>query len=132
MKNHSLGLLILRLSIGILMLFHGIAKIFNGIDGVVSMLENNGLPGFFAFGVYIGEVVAPLLLVLGFRARIAAFLLVMNMLVIVFIAHPDQILSLNQFGAWALELSGLYLFGALTIIFTGAGQYALSSQNRWD
>ncbi|MBS3807161.1 MAG: DoxX family protein [Bacteroidales bacterium] len=132
MKNYNTGLLILRLSIGILMLFHGVDKILNGIEGIENMLETKGIPTFLAFGVYIGEVIAPVLLVIGFRARIAALLLTINMLVIIFIAHPSQILSLNQFGAWALELSGLYLFGALAIIFTGSGRYALSHKNMWD
>lgn len=131
-RNHNAALLILRLSIGVLMLLHGIDKIFHGIDSIVDMMKEIGMPGSFAYGVYIGEVLAPLLLIIGFRARIAAMLLVMNMLVIIFIAHPGQIFELNQHGAWALELPGLYLSGTLAVIFTGGGRYAISSKNRWD
>jgi len=132
MKNQNLGLLILRLALGILMLFHGISKLINGIDGIENMLDDQGIPGFFAFGVYLGEIVAPLLLVVGYRTKIAALLLFANMLVILFIAHPNELLTLNNHGAWSLELPGLYLLGSLALIFTGGGQYALSSGNRWD
>ncbi len=56
MKNNDLGLLILRLSIGILMLFHGISKMIYGIDFIEGLMSSKGLPGFFAYGVYVGVI----------------------------------------------------------------------------
>ncbi|MEX1000701.1 MAG: DoxX family protein [Crocinitomicaceae bacterium] len=132
MKNQSLGILIIRLSLGILMLLHGIAKLSQGVAGIENMLESKGIPGFVAYGVYIGEVIAPLLLIVGYRTRIAAILLFLNMLVIVFIAHPENLLSVSSHGGWKMELAGLYLFGSLALIFMGGGDYALSSKNKWD
>lgn len=132
MNNKNLGLLIIRLALGILMLFHGISKFIHGIDGIENMLNDKGIPEIFAYGVYVGEIAAPLLLVVGYRTRIAALLFFANMLVILFIAHPNELLTLNSHGAWSLELPGLYLFGSLSLFFTGAGRYAFSSGNRWD
>lgn len=132
MKNFNAGILILRLSIGLLMLLHGIHKLINGVEGVKNILADKGIPEIFAYGVYLGEFVAPLLIILGFRTRIAALLLISNMLVIIFIAHPEQIFMLTKSGGWKLELQGLFLFGALALFFTGGGAYAVSSKSRWD
>ncbi|MFO7933423.1 MAG: DoxX family protein [Bacteroidales bacterium] len=132
MKNKDLGLLLIRLAVGILLLMHGINKIFHGIEGVKNTIGDTGIPELFAYGVYIGEVIAPLMLALGFRTRIASLLVFANMLVIIFIAHPGDIFSLSGSGAWELELQGLYLLGSLALFFTGGGKYALSSGNRWD
>lgn len=131
-RNMDVGLLILRISIGLMMLLHGIAKISHGVDGIAGMLEGFGLPGWIAFGVYMGEVVAPLLMMLGFRTRLASGVFLFNMLVILLIAHGSQLFSLSPMGGWVLELQGLYFFGALALFFTGGGKYALSSKNSWD
>ena len=132
MRNTDLGLLLIRLSVGWLMLFHGIAKMKHGVSGIEGMLESKGLPGFIAYGVYLGEVVAPILLIIGFRTRLAAIVFAVNMLVIMFIAHPENLTGFSSHGGWKLELAGLYLFGSLALIFTGGGKYALSSKSKWD
>lgn len=131
-RNMDVGLLILRVSIGVMMLLHGIAKISHGVDGIAGMMEGFGLPGWIAFGVYLGEVLAPLLMIVGFRTRLASAVFVVNMLVILLIAHGGQLLSLSPMGGWVLELQGLYFFGSLVLFFTGAGKYALSNRNSWD
>ena len=131
-KNNDLGLLILRLTLGGLMLFHGVAKLIHGISGIESMLSSKGLPSFFAYGVYVGEVLIPILLILGFRTRIAALIFAFNMLVAMFLAHAGDIFSLSKHGGWAVELIALFLFGAITLFFTGSGKYAFSTTNKWD
>lgn len=55
--HQDAGILLLRLTIGILLLFHGVAKIKHGVGWIVQMLQAAGLLGFIAYGVYIGEVV---------------------------------------------------------------------------
>ncbi len=134
MKNfqQNIGLLILRLSIGGLMLFHGIHKLINGVDGLVGMFSNMGLPGFVAYGVYIGEFLAPILIIIGYRTKLASLFVAATMLVATFAAHADDLLKIGDHGEWALELIGLYLFGSLSIFFLGAGKFALSSSNKWD
>jgi putative oxidoreductase len=131
-KNHNIGLLILRITLGVLMLFHGIAKITHGVEGIEGMISSIGLPSFLAYGVYIGEIIVPLLLIIGFRTRLAALVFAFNMLVALLLVHASDIFSLTKHGGWAVELIALYLFGAVALFFTGGGQYALSSNNKWD
>ena len=131
-KNIDLGLLILRLSVGALMLFHGVAKLMNGIAGIQGLLKSIGLPEFLAYGVYVGEIIMPLLLIIGFRTRISAVFIAITMLFVLFIAHGGDIFTLADHGGWAVELVGLYLFGAIALFFTGGGKYAVSSSNKWD
>lgn len=131
-KNYDLGLLILRISIGLLMLFHGIGKLQGGLGFIQGMLEAKGLPGFIAYGALVGEILAPLAILLGFRTRIAAAIFAFNMLVAVLMVHTAQFFGLNETGGWTLELQGLYFLGALALFFTGAGKLAISSSNNWD
>ena len=72
MKTHNIAMLLLRLAVGGMMLFHGIGKLQHGIDGIVTQVLAHGLPRAFAYGVYVGEVVAPLAVVLGLFTRPAA------------------------------------------------------------
>lgn len=132
MKNKDLGLLILRVTLGILILLHGMSKFQHGVDGIAGLINSKGLPGFLAYGVYLGELVAPCLLIIGSRTRIAALLLIATMIVAILVAHFGDILRLTESGGWALELQALYLFGALTLFFTGGGKYALSTKSKWD
>lgn len=131
MKNTNLGILILRCSVGVLMLLHGIAK-FKGITGIEGMLAAKGLPSVLAYGVYIGEVVAPLLIIIGYRTRFAALVFVLNCVTATLLAHSQELFKLSPMGGWALELLGLYTFGALALFFTGGGKYSLSSNSSWD
>ncbi len=131
-KNQDLGLLILRLTLGVLMLFHGVAKLTHGLEGMQGMLTSKGLPAFISYGVYIGELVVPLLMMIGFRTRLASLIFAFNMLVALLLVHTKDIFSLTPHGGWAIELIALFFFGAIALFFTGAGNYALSSSNKWD
>ena len=132
LKRNEIGLLILRLTLGILMLFHGVAKLMGGAGYIAGMLSEMGLPGSLGYGVIVGEVIAPLLIIIGFRTRLAAFVYAINMVVAILMVHANDLFSINDHGGWAVELAGLYLFGAVALIFTGAGKLAVSTKNRWD
>lgn len=127
LENADLGKLIIRLTLGGLMLFHGIAKLLHGVGFIEGELASHGLPTFLAFGVFIGELVAPLMVVLGYQTRIGALLIVFNMLVAIVLVHSHQLLSLGGNGGWALELQGFFLFTALAVIFLGPGRYKLKN-----
>lgn len=131
-KNSDLGILIVRLMVGVLMLFHGIAKLIHGLSGIQNLLESKGLPAILSYGVYIGEVIVPLLIIIGYRTRLASVVFIVNMLFALLLVHANDVFSLNQTGGWALELIGLYLFGAAALFFTGAGKYAVSKSGKWD
>lgn len=128
LSNDHIGKLILRLTVGGLMLFHGVSKIQNPgtIEYIASNLSSYGIPSFLANGVYLGEVFAPALIVLGIFTRYSGMVIVINMLVAIFLMHLSDIFTLTQHGGWRLELQGFYLFGAAAIVFLGSGDYAVS------
>lgn len=126
------GLMIFRIALGVMMLLHGIHKIFHGIGGIKLMTVSNGFPEFLAYGVYLGEVVAPLMIILGIRTRIFAAILAGNCVFAWYMAHRSQLYMLNAQGGWQIELLGLYFFGALLLVFTGAGKNAMSHSSMWD
>ncbi|MDW3208531.1 MAG: DoxX family protein [Reichenbachiella sp.] len=131
-KNQGLALFIQRVLVGFLLLFHGIANFTSGYAFIKSVFAGYGLPEFFAYGAFIGEIVAPLLIIAGYRTRLAALVLVFNILVATLLAHAGDIFALNQFGGWAVELQAFYLFGGLAVFFSGAGALAFSKTNYWD
>jgi len=124
-RSDDTGKLVLRLALGILILLHGIAKIGGGVGFVSSMLASHGLPGALAYLVYIGEIVAPVLLIIGLYTRPAAWITVINMLVAIWLVHSKQLGMLNKQGGWELELQGMYLFSALAVAFLGAGRFSV-------
>lgn len=130
MRNTNLGILILRLSIGILMLLHGIAKL-NSINHIKNMLNKSNLPDILAYGVFIGEIIAPLLIIIGYRTRLASLIFCINCLFIIYLGGYS-ISGLTPYGGWSAKLPGLFLFGGLALFFTGGGAYSLSRKKFWD
>jgi putative oxidoreductase len=122
------GKLVLRIVLGALILLHGISKLKNGLGPIESMVVGYGLPGFFAYGALVGEVLAPLMLLFGFYARIGAVIVVINMLFAFALAHMGQLGQLNDQGGWALELQGMFLFTAVAITLLGPGRYAINQR----
>ncbi len=131
-QNKDTGLLLQRLSIGVLILFHGIANLTSNYSFIKSLLNGIGIPELIAYSVFIGEIIAPILIIIGWRARLASLVLTFNMLTAVLMAHTADIFTLNQFGGWGIELQGLYLFGTIVIFLLGAGKYAASTTSKWD
>jgi putative oxidoreductase len=122
----DLGKLVLRLTVGILIMMHGLAKITGGVAGIAGMLERSGLPGALAYGVYLGEILAPLLVIVGFYSRIGALVIVVNMLFAIGLAHMNDVFAVTKTGGWGIELQGLFLFAALSVALIGPGRYALN------
>nr|WP_299243380.1 DoxX family protein [uncultured Halomonas sp.] len=127
LHNEALGKLILRLSVGLLILLHGIAKLLNpsSMSRIGDRVANYGLPEFLAYGVLLGEIVAPVMLILGWQSRIAGLLITINMIVAIILVHTNELFALGSSGGWALELQGMFLFGALAIVFLGSGRMAV-------
>ncbi|MDY0308354.1 MAG: DoxX family protein [Castellaniella sp.] len=129
----DLGRLVLRLGLGILLLLHGLSKLDGGVGWIVNLLGQRGWPGFLAYGVYIGEVLAPVLIILGLFTRLGGLLAVVNMLFVFGLVHMHQLFDLGKGGGWALELQGLYLTASLAVTLFGAGAYSLGGRNgRWN
>ena len=123
----DIGKLIVRMMVGVLMLLHGVHKILNpgSLDSIHNMLASISLPSLLAYGVYFGEVVGALMVILGIYSRIGGLLIAGNMLFALALAHRAQIFTLTNMGGWALELQGFFLLSGLAIIFLGSGRFAL-------
>ena len=120
------GLLVLRLGVGTLLLFHGIYKATHGVSWMAGPLGGAGLPAWLSYGVYVGEILAPALLILGLWPRIAGLVIAFNMFMAIFLARRGDIAKISpQGGGWAIELELLFLIGALTIALAGGGRFGL-------
>jgi putative oxidoreductase len=131
LSHEDAGKLLLRLAVGGLMLFHGLHKLIDGVDGISGMLVAKGVPGFIAYGVLVGEVVAPCLLILGVLTRPAALVLAFTMAVAWLMIGTGKTFALDAVGAWAIESLVYFFIGALAIALLGAGRYSLAGQSAW-
>lgn len=130
--NNELGLLLLRLSIGGLMMLHGAHKMIFGFTEIRAMLIQKGLPEFLWIGVLITELLCPVLLILGVLSRISGLGVALVMVIAIYMAHAEEAFSLSEHGGLAIELNLLYFFGGLVVFFTGPGKYAFSlSEKKW-
>ena len=125
----DIGKLVLRAVLAALLLCHGISKMHNGIGFIADMLSKAGSPAVFGYGVYIGEVIAPLFLLFGLFTRPAALIVAINMIVAVLLVHTSQFFTRNDTGGWALELQGMYFFTAIAVALLGAGRYSVGGVN---
>ena len=110
------------------MLFHGFSKLFNGIDGIKFLVTNAGLPEFIAYGVYMGEVVFPILIILGLFTRISSLFFALTMVFAIFLAHSSELFVLEETGGLLIELLLIYLLTSISIMFIGAGKYSLDAR----
>ena len=123
----EVGKLLLRLTVGILMLFHGIGKILDPgpIESIGSQLASGGWPASVAYGIYLGEVLAPLMIIFGVFSRIGGLLVAINMVFAILLSHTAQLLTLSKSGGWAVELQGFYLLCGMAIFLLGSGTMAV-------
>ncbi|WP_455819831.1 DoxX family protein [Pseudomonas cerasi] len=124
------GKLLLRISLGALLLFHGVFKVQHGVGWIARMLHAHGIPGFVAYGAYIGEVVAPLMIIIGLMTRPAAFVIAVNLAVATLLVKTGVLWDRTGTGAWALEVEALYFFAALAVMFLGAGRFTMISNSQ--
>ncbi len=130
LRNQDLGLLVLRISVGGLLLFHGVSKLLHGVGFIEGMLAGLGLPGFIAYGCLLAELVGAAFILVGLWTRAASAVVVGNMLVAILMAHGSMIFSLDPAtGGLAIEDPLLFLLGALALCFTGGGKYAITKGN---
>jgi len=125
------GYHVLRISLAILMLFHGVAKLSKGTAGIEGMLTSAGLPSILAYGVYLGEVLAPVLLLAGIWVIPAGVLILVNMLFALFLAHSDHLFSLGRSGGLAIELQLFFVVSAITVILLARERKARLQAAAW-
>ncbi|MDR2511039.1 MAG: DoxX family protein [Bacteroidales bacterium] len=129
MKTSDLAKLMLRLAVGGLMLFHGVHKLLDGFAGIKAMLAASSLPDWLWFGVIVGELLAPVLLLLGVWTKIASLFVMGTMFFSMYIAFGMGSFELTKTGGLVAELNLLYLFAAFAILLFGHGKYALQKKD---
>jgi len=126
-QRSDIAKLLLRLSLGSLILFHGIHKLIHGIGSVKSMVHSAGLPEFLAYGVYVGELIAPLFIILGLYARVASAVLGVNMIMAIYLAYGFS-MALTKYGALSVESPLIFLIMSLLVFLLGSGKYAVNAR----
>jgi putative oxidoreductase len=118
-STYHIGLLLLRIGFCGLMLTHGIPKLWEVIQGNFAFGDPIGIgPTLSKIGAVIGEAIAPLLILIGYRTRLFAIPTIITMGVVVFIVLGNDPLGKK-------ELALLYLFAFTVIALTGAGKYSV-------
>ena len=128
----DIGLFLLRITIAFTMLVYGITKIINGVSLIGDLLNSLGLPTFLSYGVYLGEVLAPVLIILGFRTRLAGLVFAINCLIAILMVQVPNFFNLNEFGGWYVGPIVIYFIFGIAMFFTGAGNIAISTRHKWD
>ena len=129
-KYRDAGLLILRIGIGIMFVFHGYPKLIAGpetwamIGGSMKVLGIGFAQTAWGFMAALSECAGGILLILGFFARPACFFLLSTMIVatMMHIGKGDSFLKYSH----AMESAILFL----SLILIGPGKYSLDDQYR--
>lgn len=121
-KNRDLALLLLRLGVGVIFIVAGWGKL-TGIEGTQDFFGNVGIPlaGLMAWVVAIVEFVGGIMVLAGYRIRIAALLLALVMVgAIVFVKFAQG------FGPMRIDLALLLM--SLALYLQGSGSYSLDQK----
>ena len=124
MKKVSIdfGLLLIRVGFSIGMMTHGYGKFLKVIQGNFEFGDPIGIgPTFSLILAAIGEFIAPILIILGWKTRLATIFPTLTMLVAFAIAHDGDPFSRK-------EKAFVYLIAFLTLYFTGPGKYSLGKE----
>jgi putative oxidoreductase len=131
--NKDLGLLIIRLIIGILMGFYGFEKLshFNEMATSEFWMKNVRFLGFsskIALGLTVfAELVCSILLILGLFTRISLFFLAFCMGWIFLVVFPMSILEKGVNG-YQFNDAFVYFMVYFGLFFTGSGKYSLDAK----
>ena len=113
--------LVARILISALFLLNGVFKISN-YDGTVGWMEGFGIPGILIIPAIILEIVGPILIILGYKAKIAAGFLSLFCIATAVIFHND-FSDQMQLGSFLknIALAGGFLF----IFINGTKNFSL-------
>jgi putative oxidoreductase len=125
-RLQPLGLLALRLVLGVIMIGHGYPKVFGGLSHHVQMVGSLGLPGWLAYFSAAAEFLGGILIIAGLWTRCAALAILINMTVAIAKVHWKNGLLGNGGYQFPLALAAI----GFALIFLGAGPIALDSVRR--
>jgi putative oxidoreductase len=122
-KNfNDLALLILRLGFGGLMLTHGIPKLAKLGESPIEFADPIGVGSTLSLILtLIGEVVAPILIIIGLKTKLAAIPAAITMAVAAFVVHLNDDIATK-------EKALLYLTGYIVIFLAGPGKFSIDKK----
>lgn len=117
----NLGLLLLRLAIGVMMIHHGQEKLADPQQFASTYVASLHLPFplFFAYAAGFSELIGSWLLILGLLSPLGALAITGTMTV----AAYQHILTAG-FNIYVLELVVLYLGGSVALLLLGPGRFS--------
>ena len=121
--NTDLALLILRVVLGIIMIYHGWPKLTN-LAGTIDGMAGMGVPAPAVAAIFatLAEFVGGVLMLLGAFTDIAGLMFTIDMLGAITFVHAKNGFSVAKSGVeWPL----LLVATALAIALTGPGRYAV-------
>ena len=121
--NPDLGVLLVRLALGLVFIHAGWFKLTN-MDLVINAFAGVGIPAFLAYTVAYFELLSGLLMAVGIFVRYAGVIIIIIMSVAIWKAHWIHGYGLQN-GGYEYALTLLIL--AISMITTGAGKYALKT-----
>ncbi|HKS81784.1 MAG TPA: DoxX family protein [Candidatus Acidoferrales bacterium] len=134
-----LGLLFLRVALGVIFIYHGYPKLFSGTQQMMGFFKHIGLPGYFVFVAGVLEFFGGILLIIGLFTRLAGLLLTCEMLVALWKAHGlfshPAAVDNYQFplaccaGAFALATIGAGIISLDQILFRERGKSSRKSKD---
>jgi putative oxidoreductase len=124
---------VLRVVLGLIFFAHGAQKMLGwfggyGFSGTMGAFEQMGIPATFAFLAILAEFLGGLGLLLGFLGRIAAFGVMVNMVVAILMVHRHFGLFMNWAGSQKGEGFEFHLLAiaiALAVIVKGSGAFSI-------
>ena len=121
-RLQPLGLLVLRLVLGIIMIAHGWQKIADHMHGITGMMHQIGFPPFMAYLVAATEFGGGIMILIGFLTRLAALATFIDMLVAILKVHlPHGLFASNGGFEFPMACAAI----AFALIFSGAGPIAI-------
>ena len=116
-----------RVFISSVFLLSGYNKIFN-FDATVGWMEGFGVPGFLLWPTIVLEILLPLLIIIGYHAKISAILLAIFSLTTAIIFHSD---FSNQMQLIAFLKNLGLAAGFMFIAIHGTKDWALDNKKKY-
>lgn len=121
-NSYNIALLFIRLAFSGMMLSHGFPKLLKIVSGDFSFGDPIGIgetPSLIL--AVLGEVVFPIMIIVGFKTRLATIPVIITMITAAFIVHANDAFGIK-------EKALLYLIGFIAIALLGAGKHSVDGK----
>jgi len=123
-SNVNIAALLLRLSLGIMFVAHGLLKVMTfTLAGTAQFFEQVGFAAWMAYPVTFFEIIAGILLIVGFYSRYVAFASIPVLLGALYVHLGNGWLFSAQNGGW--EYPAFLTVSAIVVALLGDGEYSI-------